>query len=1007
MDGVLALNQGTPQFTVKAAAQNASAPYCVGFAFRQGSIPSGSYVAASTGTFQFTAKNTWPDGSLKFAVLAGQLSLQAGVPQAVTLSRTGSVPSGVALGLAELKATGVTAQIGAGSFGTASWQGTDWDSPFQTWVTGPQMSSWIFRKPIGSDAHLVGWLELRLFANGVVEVLPWIENGYLMVPGPINKSATYTFSLNGSQKFSAAVDLKHHQRTVLIAGTALSYWNITDPGLSIKHDGAYLMSTELVPTYRAQVSSTAPQIAALPAQYVPLQQGSFNYDGDDMAGPGYQEPIGLLPMHDVLHITCPADTYASVVRNGFSAGRYGMQYRDETTHRPIRFSQYPNLVLAGGASTRSQYTPTPSGGYGPNWDVAHSPSVGFMAYLVTGRFYFMEQSLFAATFNYLIKVDSDPMRGGSKGLVQSNYGGWQTRACAWQLRALAHAACVVPDDDPLRAEFAASVVANIDQYYNQYVAQPNNPWGWVEPGEGYNSVGPNVGAPWQQDFVTAAVGYSLALGLPVDAVHQARWLAFFSWKAQSVIKRLGPSSGFWYINADGYIQAISADNKLTEQAFRTGVGNWASESESYTLTPTYAAVISTTFAWRGTTDGILCGEIMPGDRSFWGNLMPALSYAVRFGVSGALAAYNRILGATNWPNLRAAFDGQPVWAVAPARITPAWLGNARLDAWVEIPSTAGAGGAAADAFSGFAYNHASNEIVIAAAGGHNDSADNRVVSLRLADDAPLWVQRSAPTAAVTKNVAYYNDGRPVARHVYSTAHFVSQVNRVMLLGVRFAYGDSYEFQKCDAFNLDTNTWDRAGTWPDAPPSHYGACQVRASGEVWSSALSKWSPVDGSWTSPVTQRTSDIVRWPVAFDPLRNQIFTLNWADGEGFNTADLFATVVPAGGGAQTRISFNSGAAVTQFRQEQPTYAALDYDVDNDRFLFYSGQGSAAGRIYVIKPNATAVWDMSIFSYASGSPTLPATPASGVHTRFCYVPALRGFVLMPSATSNLYFLPTA
>jgi hypothetical protein len=177
--------------------------------------------------------------------------------------------------------------------------------------------------------------------------------------------------------------------------------------------------------------------------------------------------------------------------------------------------------------------------------------------------------------------------------------------------------------------------------------------------------------------------------------------------------------------------------------------------------------------------------------------------------------------------------------------------------------------------------------------------------------------------------------------------------------------------------------------------------------VWSSALSKWSPVDGSWTSPVTQRTSDIVRWPVAFDPLRNQIFTLNWADGEGFNTADLFATVVPAGGGAQTRISFNPGAAVTQFRQEQPTYAALDYDIDNDRFLFYSGQGSAAGRIYVIKPNATAVWDMSIFSYASGSPTLPATPASGVHTRFCYVPALRGFVLMPSATSNLYFLPTA
>ena len=30
-----------------------------------------------------------------------------------------------------------------------------------------------YRRPIGSDAHLVAWLEVRLYAGGAVEVLPW------------------------------------------------------------------------------------------------------------------------------------------------------------------------------------------------------------------------------------------------------------------------------------------------------------------------------------------------------------------------------------------------------------------------------------------------------------------------------------------------------------------------------------------------------------------------------------------------------------------------------------------------------------------------------------------------------------------------------------------------------------------------------------------------------------------------------------------------------------------
>src|SRR5437764_1418154 len=82
----------------------------------------------------------------------------AGAPLTVNLSK-GTSSALANLTTADLRATNATASIAAGSFGTASWSSTDWANPFMAWVSGPQMCSWIYRKPIGSDAHLVGWLE--------------------------------------------------------------------------------------------------------------------------------------------------------------------------------------------------------------------------------------------------------------------------------------------------------------------------------------------------------------------------------------------------------------------------------------------------------------------------------------------------------------------------------------------------------------------------------------------------------------------------------------------------------------------------------------------------------------------------------------------------------------------------------------------------------------------------------------------------------------------------------
>jgi hypothetical protein len=993
--------------TLNSTSSQAAAPFCLGYAFRKGDVPAGRTLISNIATLQVTPKNYWPDGSLKFAIVAGTAPLTANTPLTASLS-IGAAAASSPLATSNLRATGIAATVSCGAFGTATWAAADWDAPFQAWVAGPQMSSWIYRKGVGTDAHLVAWLEVRLFANGAVEVLPWIENGYLRVAGPTNKAATFSFSLGGTQRFSAAIDLKHHQRTPLIDGSALSYWLGAEPFVTPRHDVEYLQSTGLVPAYYAQVDRAATVVSQLASTFKPLQQSNFNFDGDSMPSSGYQEPIGLLPQHDVLYLTTTASTaYGAVIRNGFSAGRYPIHYRDESTNRPLRISQYPNLVISdgssfkdNGSSTKSTVTPAVSGGAPPTWDVAHSPSVGFMAYLITGRWYFMEEVQFAATANYLGNGDNAALRNGSLGLVQTAVQAWQTRSCAWNWRTLVQALSVTPDADSLlRSEFITCVNNNIDHFHGRYVAKPNNPFGWILPGETYDG---NIrfGAPWQQDFVTAAFGYALAMDLPIPADYSVKLASFFAWKAKSVISRLGAASDFWYINAAPYNMVISPS---AAPDYVLGTGPWyASDAE------VYAGTFATKPAWFGNQEGTLAGEIMPGERAMWGNLMPALSYAVQHSVPGASAAYSRLVAASNWSALRSAFNRNPVWGVRPLSGKPLWVLEGAVNQWIEIPGTAGAGGAAVDAYSGFAWNDAASEIIIAAAGGHNDSSDNRVVSIRLAEDTPVWRTRMQASSNVTRDVAYYADGKPASRHLYSTIHHIPQLDRVMLFGVRFPYGSAVTFSKVDGFNLNTNTWDPAGTWPDLPSgAGYGACVIRATGEVWTNGLHMWSPTSNQWTNPLTHRTADFVRWPIAHDAKRNQLFTLEWADGEGYGTAVINATRIALSGMVQKTVSFKPSSALDQFVVDAPTYAAMDYDPVNDQFLYYCGQGSGAGRIYVVKPNDTDSWEMTFLQLAAVSAMPPATRDSGVQNRFRYVSALKGFILLANASSNLYFIRTS
>ena len=649
------------QFTLQAQTAG-TMPFALGFAFREGDIPAGRQVTASLPNVQCVVKNRWQDGSVKFAVLAGRVVTTAGSNTVVTLQSTANAPAGTALSTADLRATNISASVDAGSLGAAAWAGADWDAPFMPWVSGPEMTSWVYRKPVGADAHLVAWLEVRLFATGAVEVLPWIENGYLNVAGPTNKRAGFSFTMGGTQRFSADIDLPNHCRTPLLSNASLSHWLGSDPGVSVKHDSAYLMDTRLVPTYMAATPANAPAVTSLPATFLPLQQGSY---ASSMGTAGYHRSIGLLPQWDVLYLTSSASgVWAALQRNAYSAGRYGMHHRDETTNRPLRFSAYPQLCLGSGngfqgtgSSQTGQRTPNATGTAPATYNSTHCPSMGFMAYLLSGRLYHLETLQFQATAHYLKNGSNE--RLNAAGVLQTAHGANTVRGAAWATRTLAQAAAISPDGDTLTTEFRSSIASNISWYHSNYAGVATN-FGFVAPYSDYTGAGDGVysDASWQQDFFTAAYGYLKSLKVPLTASDRTRVDEFFAWKARHIVGRLGTAAAGDYLYRDAAVYTLAA--APSDTVAWAGVGPfYANWGQSWSATQAGSAVT------KELGDGSLRGGNFPEATSYWGNLQPAIAYAVEHGVPGAADGYARMTSAPNWAGFVRNVNDAPEWGVRP------------------------------------------------------------------------------------------------------------------------------------------------------------------------------------------------------------------------------------------------------------------------------------------------------------------------------------------------------
>lgn len=343
---------------------------------------------------------------------------------------------------------------------------------------------------------------------------------------------------------------------------------------------------------------------------------------------------------------------------------------------------------------------------------------------------------------------------------------------------------------------------------------------------------------------------------------------------------------------------------------------------------------------------------------------------------------------------------------------PLWMAGKPLFEWFPIPNTSGAGGATVDAYSGGCIRDDTSEFFIGCAGGHAQGLDNRMVSLDMRQDIPVWVTRRAASASTAGDTPIYPDGRPASNHTYNILQWCPQRQRVVLAGMGYGYPSGNSYPNVFMFNPDpaVNDWDASSTYTSLAAGHYGFARG-ANGDIWTSK-GRWNQATA--THEVFDSWGFIVHFPGAYDSLRNQVLSVQFGNGQGFNPEFGLVAYMVNSSGVQSAVTL-TGSALSALTSDAPSYSALQYDPVLDLFLFYPGAKYSGGNsipsttpktVYTIHPTTFAV---EILAQGAGSATPNPTPAtgSGICGRFLYVPGLKGFVLLPQQSSNLYFMRTA
>lgn len=346
------------------------------------------------------------------------------------------------------------------------------------------------------------------------------------------------------------------------------------------------------------------------------------------------------------------------------------------------------------------------------------------------------------------------------------------------------------------------------------------------------------------------------------------------------------------------------------------------------------------------------------------------------------------------------------------------------DSWLEAPGTQLADACApqtfgvhgtmgcagiTEAWGGGAYARALRKMFVWG-GGHTDYWGNEVYAFDLRQGQ--WQRLTDPTPGSTVSASGKDplpDGHPNSRHTYDGLQFIEHLGKLFAQGGSISPGGGGTSVTW-LFDPASRTWQNGGS--EQRPGGYGlasaydpvtrAVFVRTTKSLWryQPADQTWAQLAGFGVAPLWPRYEVSGNKRGAIDPKRHLFWSVGNNDFLVWDIANqklVSDEWVTKGGGTYSnearlkryppQVLRSGGGDI--YNAQAPGF---DYDVKADQFVAWRG-----GAPYILDL-ATKTWKTGS---AHGAPNAQAR--NGTYGRWRYVPEYNVFILVNSATSNVFF----
>lgn len=630
--------------------EQTNVPITFGQIFKEGELKATEGLAGklSDGTtvpLQFNVKATHSDGSVRHAIISAILPRISSSVVNMDLIKTdiNSNPSSITPRnlLDKGFQAGVTIKLGGIDYFVNAQDILDGKSI--KWLSGTVANEWIVSAPLQDSAgnhhpHLHARFAIRYY-DGVqkAKVDFSIENNWAYELAPQNFTYDVTLTVDGKQVYTKnALNHAHHARWRKV------FWWGGEPEVHIAHNSKYIIATKSVPHYDPSIVISPTAIANLKKTFTGTRTEPM---GSGMAMPamgttGGRPDIGLLPGWAVSYLlSMNKDAKDVTLGTADLGGSWSMHYRDKDTDKPISLYDYPYMTLLGNpgdtlnpATKKREVFPS-CGGVCTNVnqaDTSHAPNFGYLPYMVTGDYYYLEELQFWGMYNAF--ASNPGYRKNIQGLVHPD----QVRGQGWALRLIGEAGYITPDDDRMKSHFTGIIASNIKWYDENYTNNSTATLGALT--HGYAVVYNNKRglAPWQDDFFTSAIGHLVDLGYK-DAK------PLLAWKSKFAVNRM-MAPGMCWILASNYSWNIKDETGALyttwEQMYKNSVSAPVTATECASDDMAKALGLKTRemsgYSYSGT--------------GYPSNFQPALAYSVNAGTPGAKEAWNLFMSRNVLPD---------------------------------------------------------------------------------------------------------------------------------------------------------------------------------------------------------------------------------------------------------------------------------------------------------------------------------------------------------------------